>query len=183
MPTVDPRPSDDGLSHGVGGIRLPSDEDATVAELYDRYGARCYSLALRITGDRGRAEAVVQEVFVAARRQHDQFDPRRGSMRSWLLTQAHHRAVEVVRRHPPGPRDGGEHPDRSPDTDPGGRSETVRRALRRLPPVQRDALELAYFGGCTRTQVANRLDVPVDTVTAGLLAALRSLRAELIPAR
>lgn len=166
------------LARTAGG-----DEDAFV-ELYRRYGAAAHGLALRVTGDRASAEDVVQEVFVSVWRRAGSYDPGRGTARSWLLAQVHHRAVDAVRREEaqrrraiPGEPPAAADPDDIVEGDwLAARRLQVRAALGRLEPDQRTVLELAYFGALTQSQVAERLGIPLGTVKSRTLAALRRLR-------
>ncbi|MGH9023765.1 MAG: RNA polymerase sigma factor [Acidimicrobiia bacterium] len=162
------------------------DEDA-FAELFGRYGPAVLGLALRVIGDQTLAEEVVQEVFVSVWRRAGAYDPQRGGVRSWLLTQAHHRAVDVVRREASlRRRTAAVVPDAVASDDPtdiveegevARRRIQVRTALGALPEGQRTVLELAYFGGLSQTQVAERVGIPVGTVKSRTLAAMRRLRA------
>jgi RNA polymerase sigma-70 factor (ECF subfamily) len=134
--------------------------------------------------DRQHAEDVVQEVFGTVWRRAATFDPARGRVRTWLLTQVHHRAVDLVRRE--------EAERRRPKfaTDPSvpssdevvedewlvDRRRRVTAALDQLPDEQREVIELAYFGGLTQTQVAAARKIPLGTVKSRTLAGLRRLR-------
>ena len=166
------------------------DEDA-LREIYRRYGGLCFGLAARILGDRSLAEDVVQEVFLAAWRAASGFDADRGSVRSWLLTQIHHRAVDAIRREASERRRNQvlALPDLDREPAPSDavveqewismRREQVRGALTQLSTDQREVLELAYFSGLTQRQIAERLDAPLGTVKSRTITALRRLRATL----
>jgi RNA polymerase sigma-70 factor (ECF subfamily) len=161
------------------------DEDAFV-ELFRLYGPAALGLALRVVGDQALAEEVAQEVFLSAWRKTERYDAARGSVRSWLLVQVHHRAVDVVRREE------AERRRTTTNLEPLGserdvedvveeawlqdRRGEVRRALQALPEDQRTVIELAYFEGLTQAQVASRLGVPLGTVKSRTLAAMRRLR-------
>lgn len=180
----------------------PDDPDATVVlrvakgdldaleKLYDRYRTMAYSIALRVTADATLAEDVVQEAFLGAWRTAERYAEARGSVKTWLMAIVHHRAVDAVRRRRPT----SELPDREdvapraltvPDIWPEVAglldAEIVRAALLSLPDVQREALELAYFGGLTQVEIAERTITPLGTVKSrirlGLLAMRRSLTA------
>jgi RNA polymerase sigma-70 factor, ECF subfamily len=161
-------------------------------ELYRRYAAAGFGLATRILGEQVLAEEVVQEVFLSVWRRAGGYDPARGSVRSWLFAQIHHRAVDVVRREEAERR-------RSQsnllpvDSEQGvddvieegwlrARREQVRDALATLSAEQRHVIELAYFRGLTQTQVAQATGVPLGTVKSRTLAAMRRLRQGLMGA-
>lgn len=149
------------------------DADA-YAQLYDRVAPAVFGLGMRMTfGDRSAAEEIVQEVLLEVWRSAQRFDASRGSVMTWVLTVAHRRAVDRIRRE----RSYGDRQrkveafaERASTPDPSERievSETaarVRHALSGLSPIQREALELAYFGGHSYPEVADRLGVPLGTV-------------------
>jgi len=164
-----------------------SDEEA-LAELYDRFGRVAYGLALRILRDEKLAEDAVQEGFLAAWRNADRFLPERGKASTWLLTLVHRRAVDLVRREDrrraepltdtvePAPSESAEE-----DAWLRLERERVQSALKQLPDPQREALELAYYGGFSQTELAERLGQPVGTIKSRMftgLARLRELLAE-----
>jgi len=150
-----------------------------------------YSIALRITSDAALAEDVVQDAFLGAWRNAGRYVAGRGSVKTWLLSIVHHRAVDAIRRRRPTT----ELPERDatppaaltiPDIWPevAGRLDAVevQGALAALSGVQREALELAYFGGLTQQEIAARTGTPLGTVKSrmrlGLLAMRRSLLGE-----
>jgi RNA polymerase sigma-70 factor (ECF subfamily) len=148
-----------------------------------------YGLAMRITGDDAAAQDAVQDAFVSIWRNASRFDAQRATARSWMLSIAHHRAIDAVRRRRPL----GELPDPAtgslppalvrPDvwTEVVARLDaaTVRRALDRLSTVQREVLELAYFGGLTQHDIAARTATPLGTVKSRARLGLLALRTEL----
>ena len=166
---------------------------SALAGLYDRYGRRAYSLARRICVDESLAEDVVQEVFLAFWREPLRFDPNRGAFSTWLLTLVHHKAVDAVRREstvrrrtvPSGEGDQEGSLPPGPGADQGALGAVVagqvRDALGALPPEQRQALALAYFGGYTQREVAAMTGVPVGTVKSRMFAGMRRLRSALGP--
>jgi RNA polymerase sigma-70 factor (ECF subfamily) len=164
-----------------------SDETA-LAELYDRFGRAAYGLALRILRDEKLAEDAVQEGFLAAWRSADRFMPERAKVSTWLLTLVHRRAVDLVRRED---RRRAEPLGEVVDAAASGsleedawlrfERERVQAALRQLPDQQREALELAYYGGFSQSELAERLGQPVGTIKSRMftgLARLRELLAE-----
>jgi RNA polymerase sigma factor (sigma-70 family) len=164
-----------------------SDEEA-LAELYDRFGRVAYGLALRIVRDEKLAEDAVQEAFLTVWRNADRFMPERGKASTWLLTLVHRRAVDLVRREDrrradPLPETTELTSGDSAEDDAWLRfeRERVQAALRQLPDQQREALELAYYGGFSQSELAERLGQPVGTIKSRMftgLARLRELLAE-----
>jgi RNA polymerase sigma factor (sigma-70 family) len=167
-------------------------DDAALAELYDRHGRVAYGLAFRILRDRSLAEDAVQEGFLAVWRTAARFIPERAKANTWILTLVHRRAVDLVRREE---RRRAE-PLEAVEAEPrGGRAtdegawaalerERVREALARLPDQQREALELAYFGGYTQSEIAERLGEPLGTIKSRMfngLSRLRDLLEEAVP--
>jgi RNA polymerase sigma-70 factor, ECF subfamily len=170
--------------------RLAAGDLGALDRLYEQYGAMAFSIAYRITGDRSAAEDVVQDAFLGAWRNAGRYAGARGSVRTWLLSIVHHRAIDAVRRRRPTV----ELPDSEsllPDTltlpDAWGDVElrldrdAVQVALTRISDVQREAIELAYFGGLTQTEIAARTGVPLGTVKGRLRLGLQGMRAALLP--
>ena len=158
-----------------------SDERA-LAELYDRYGRVAYNLAYRVLRDAALAEDAVQEAFLAVWRTAGRFLPERSKASTWILTLTHRRAVDIVRREQ---RRRAESLDEAAETAGGGADEAawlrlererVQTALRRLPDQQREALELAYYGGFTQSELAERLGQPLGTIKSRMFSGLARLR-------
>jgi RNA polymerase sigma factor (sigma-70 family) len=157
-------------------------DDEALAALYDRFGRLAYAIALRVLRDPELAQDAVQEAFLAAWRTAAGFDPRRGTASTWLLTLVHRRAVDIVRREQ---RRRGE-PLLASAADTAGaadedallrdRRRAVLEALDQLSPEQRRALELAYYGGLTQSELAEQLGVPLGTVKSRMFTALARLR-------
>jgi RNA polymerase sigma-70 factor, ECF subfamily len=166
--------------------RVAAGEHTAFAEVYRRYAPAAFGLALRILGERSMAEEVLQEVFLSVWRRAGAFDPARGSVRSWLFAQIHHRSVDVVRREEAERRRSQvEVPAPSHDEAIEGvieenwikaRRENVRAALDALPAEQRATIEMAYYQGLTQSQVAAATGVPLGTVKSRTLTAMRRLR-------
>jgi RNA polymerase sigma-70 factor (ECF subfamily) len=161
-------------------------DDAALAELYDRFGRVAYGLALRVLRDAALAQDAVQEAFLTAWRTAPSFDPRRAKASTWLLTLVHRRAVDVVRREE---RRRADPIDVAPvavgeATDEEAwvreRRREVQAALAQLPADQREALELAYYGGLSQSELAERLGVPLGTIKSRMFAGLAKLR-DLLP--
>jgi RNA polymerase sigma-70 factor (ECF subfamily) len=159
-----------------------SDQSA-LAELYDRFGRLAYGVALRVLRDEKLAEDAVQEAFLAAWRTADRFMPERAKASTWLLTLVHRRAVDLVRREErrrvEALQDDVEQASTGSAEDDAWlrfERERVQWALKRLPDQQREALELAYYGGFTQSELAERLGQPVGTIKSRMFAGLTRLR-------
>ena len=158
-----------------------ADEDA-IGELYDRFGKVAYGLSFRILHDATLAEDAVQEAFLQIWRSAGSYEPARAKASTWLLTFVHRRAVDLVRREErrrtlpeaAAPEPSGAGPDESVVAR--SRGEVVRAALTRLPTEQREAIELAYFGGLTQSELAERLGQPLGTIKSRMFTGLRRLR-------
>ncbi len=162
--------------------RLIAGEEGALNEIYDQFSSFVYGLALRVIGDARAAEDVSQDVFVSVWERPDAFDPHRGSLRTWLGTLAHRRAVDHVRREEARRRRAIKDAARSvstPDVEEMAlalvTAERVRSALDTLPDEQRRAIQLAYFGGKTYRQVADVLGIPEGTAKSRLRLGLRRI--------
>ena len=171
--------------------RVAAGELDALDELYDRYKTMAYSIAYRITNDATLAEDVVQDAFLGAWRNAARYVHGRGSVKTWLLSIVHHRAIDAVRRRRPTT----ELPDievvpppqlRLPDVwsevSAALDADMVRTALGALSDVQREALELAYFSGLTQVEIAERTATPLGTVKSRMRLGLLAMRAALTPA-
>ncbi|HWQ27490.1 MAG TPA: sigma-70 family RNA polymerase sigma factor, partial [Dehalococcoidia bacterium] len=166
----DSGPRDEDLA-----ARVTRGDAGAFEALFDRYGDLVYSVAYRVLEDRHAAEDIAQEVFLKFWRRPSLFDPGRGRFATWLISVTRNRAIDERRiRQRVGRDDRGgaiEAEAPSPGADDPGRlavlvreREAVREALNGLPPEQRLAIELAYFGGLTQSEVAERLSLPLGTV-------------------
>lgn len=173
--------------------RIVAGELDALDRLYDRYRTMAYAIALRITADPAAAEDVVQDAFLGVWRNAARYTEARASVKTWLLSIVHHRAIDVVRRRRPtsaipDPDAAGPTPlsFTMPDVWPEvvGRLDAavLRRALEGLNPRQREAIELAYWGGLTQVEIAERTGAPLGTVKSrmrlGLLTLGQALRGE-----
>lgn len=183
---------------GVPPTGSSSDEDLLVAagrgdqsaigQLYDRFSGQMYGLAMRITQDATLAQDVVQESFVGIWRNAARFDASRASARTWIMAIAHNRSIDALRRRRPAQ----ELPDpelpppaalTSPDIwgEVAGRmdADQVRAAVMTLSPVQREAIALAYFGGLTQQEIADKTGAPLGTVKSRVRLGLMALKDQL----
>jgi RNA polymerase sigma-70 factor, ECF subfamily len=157
-------------------------DDGALAELYERFGHVAYGLALRIVRDPALAEDAVQEAFLTIWRSAARFVPERAKASTWILTLVHRRAVDVVRREQPRRAEPIEAaPQASANTTEDEawlrlQRDRVQKALRQLPDQQREALELAYYGGFTQSELADRLGEPLGTIKSRMFAGLARLR-------
>jgi RNA polymerase sigma-70 factor (ECF subfamily) len=168
-------------------MALVREGDARAFELvFDRHADAAFSLAYRMCGSSARAEDIVQEAFLSLWRTGVRYDRARGSVRSWVLSAVHNRAIDALRREVPG---GSRHVLderlaerlRSPDetaaeAERRDDARRVRSALEELPPDQRRVIELAYFGGFSHSQIADMLDLPTGTVKGRMRLGLTKLR-------
>jgi RNA polymerase sigma factor (sigma-70 family) len=172
--------------------RVAAGELDALDELYDRYKTMAYSIAYRITNDATLAEDVVQDAFLGAWRNASRYVEGKGSVKTWLLSIVHHRAIDAVRRRRPTTDLPGEE-DGPPPTqlrlpDVWGEVAAnldaleVRRALATLSDVQREAIELAYFSGLTQVEIAERTATPLGTVKSRMRLGLLAMRAVLTDA-
>ena len=158
-----------------------SDESA-LAELYDRVGGTAYGLAYRVLRDEALAEDAVQEAFLGLWRGAGSFIPERAKASTWILTLVHRRAVDLVRREE---RRRAEPIEGAPEPAVGSAEEAawlrldrerVQDALAQLPDQQREAIELAYYGGYTQSELAERLGQPLGTIKSRMFSGLTRLR-------
>ena len=171
--------------------RIRAGDRGAVVDLYDRFGRPAFALARWILADDALAEDALQEVFLGVWRDPGTFDRERGSFAAWLMAAVHHKAVDAVRREqsqrrrrtraeteldPAVPTAARDVEDEAERPVASGR---VRTALGRLPPAQREALTLAYYGGYTQREVAALTGAPLGTVKTRMLTGMRRLREEL----
>lgn len=165
--------------------RLRSGDREALGLLYDRYAPVAMAVAVRVVSDRDLAEDLVHDAFVAVWQKIERFDPARGSLRSWLLTIVRNRAIDRLRGTRPSIEVGEADEQSLLRTSPNPTwEEAVRRssatqlraALAGLPDEQRQAVELAYFGGHTYREIAVLTGVPQGTASGRLRLALAKLR-------
>jgi RNA polymerase sigma-70 factor (ECF subfamily) len=171
--------------------RLAQQDERALERLYDKYGRVTYSLVLKMVRDPARAEEISQEVFLKLWRRPESYVAGRGSFPTWLLSVAHHRAVDDLRTR--------RYDIQSLTDDDGSPRElvdegidlaeaawireqraAVRAALATLPASQRQAIELAYFAGLTQREISDRLGEPLGTIKTRCRLAMQKLRTALL---
>ncbi|MFA7248237.1 MAG: sigma-70 family RNA polymerase sigma factor [Dehalococcoidia bacterium] len=166
---------------------------AALESLYDRYSTLVYSVSLRVLRDTHLAEDVVQEVFLRLWRQPSSYDPARGRFISWLMSVTRNRSLDELRRVTRRMRsEEAEDDDRGHEIAAVGHLDdpqveltmaevrtAVRAAMTRLPPAQRQVIELAYFEGLTHVEIAGRTGDPLGTVKTRVRLGMRKLRESL----
>jgi RNA polymerase sigma-70 factor (ECF subfamily) len=160
-------------------------DQGAFSQLYDAISSRVFGLAVRVVRDPAQAEEVTQEAFLEIWRMAGRYDPDRGSPLAWLLTIVHRKSVDRVRSAEASTRRDSSYHQQNQPVEHDSTAEAahasleahrVRTALTSLTPVQREALELAYFGGYTHTEVAGMLDLPVGTAKTRIRDGLIRLR-------
>jgi RNA polymerase sigma-70 factor (ECF subfamily) len=173
-----------GSREAVLVARIAAGDDGALASLYDQFSSLVHGIAFRVTCDRGLAEEVVQDVFVCLWERPGSFDPDRGSVRTWLATLAHRRAVDRVRSSERARRRDQASAAESSDVaavdvaaegEAADRSARLWAAVDALPDDQRAAVRLAYAEGRTYREVARILAIPEGTAKSRLRLALRKL--------
>lgn len=186
-------------------LMMAAGSEAALETIYDRYSTAIFAAAYRLTSDRGTAEEVVQETFLALWNRAESFDPSAGSLAAWLHTIARNRAIDRLRaagRRPSlvalssaagtdedptralerlvsgGAVIAGAHPPPGPEAafDALGRHETIRAALGEMPEVERTVILLAYQEELSQSEIAERLGWPLGTVKTRTRRALLRLR-------
>lgn len=188
-PVPDGPPSEEG---GPGGAHLAEllkrssrGDESAFAEWYDATSSRAFGLAVRVLRDRALAEEVTQETYLDCWRHASRFDPAKGSALAWLLTIVHRKAVDRVRSaESAGRRDAAyghreitvAHDETAESATASIEATRVRSALADLTTRQREAVELAFLGGYTHTEVAAMLELPLGTAKTRIRDGLIRLR-------
>jgi RNA polymerase sigma-70 factor (ECF subfamily) len=159
---------------------LKSGDQGAMAELYDRYSAVVYAVALRVLGDTGAAEDVLQEVFLQLWRKPAAFDAARGSLGSWLAVITRNRAIDFLRKRKP-ETDIEDvvlsvSPDFAGEAERSRAAEKVRGVMGGMMPAQRSALEMAYWQGMSHSEIADKTGEPLGTVKTRIRSGLIALR-------
>jgi RNA polymerase sigma-70 factor (ECF subfamily) len=185
LPGTTPQERDLGLL-----LRLQAQDSNALAALYDLHGALLYGVAVRILRDSADAEDVVQETWMQVWRSASSYDSRRGTVAAWLLTLVRSRALDrwraaAARQRAVHAAETGAPPPAAP-ADPETTSahaqlaSQLARALASLPSEHRRVLELAYFGGLSQSEIAERLNAPLGTVKSWTRQGLLKLR-QMVP--
>ena len=166
--------------------RMAEGDAEALGVLYDRYSGMLLALATRILRDPGAAEDILQEAFWQTWRQASRYDPSRSSVSTWLVLLTRSRAIDSLRsrqvkeRTLAAVRDEGSPTHTSPagmgDVLMQERRQRLREELERLPRAQREVLQLAFFGGLTQREIAEKTDTPLGTVKTRSLLGLKKLR-------
>jgi RNA polymerase sigma-70 factor (ECF subfamily) len=159
---------------------LKAGDQGAMAELYDRYSSVVHAVALRVLGDTGAAEDVLQEIFLQLWRNPGAFDAARGSLGSWLAVITRNRAIDSLRKRRP-ETDIEDvvlsvAPDLAGEAERARVAEKVRGVMGTMTPVQRSALEMAYWEGMSHSEIADRTGEPLGTVKTRIRAGLIALR-------
>lgn len=174
--------------------RLSYRDTRAFESLFDRYGDLVYSTALRVLRDPHLAEDISQEIFVRLWRRPESYVAARGRFLTWLISVTRNRAVDEIRsrtrrqRHETAsPEEQEREPAAGEEASPllsaqiAEQARVIRAALAELPPEQRDVIEMAYFGGLTQQEIADRLAQPLGTVKTRIRLGMQKLRAALAP--
>jgi RNA polymerase sigma factor (sigma-70 family) len=170
------------LSDGAVLALIARADEQALTELYRRFARLAYGLAFRILRDDALAQDAVQEAFLSVWRAAGRFTAERAKPSTWLLTLVHRRAVDLVRREerrrteplPPETEPAGAEP--ADEAELATQRQAIREALRQLPAEQREAIELAYYGGYTQSELAERLGQPLGTIKSRMFTGLSRLR-------
>jgi len=159
---------------------LKTGDQGAMAELYDRYSSVVYAVALRVLGDTGAAENVLQEVFLQLWRNPGAFDAARGSLGSWLAVITRNRAIDSLRKRRP-ETDIEDvvlavAPDFAGEADRARVAEKVRNVIGSMAPAQRGAMEMAYWEGMSHSEIADKTGEPLGTIKTRIRAGLIALR-------
>ena len=169
-------------------VLITQRERPALEALYERYSGAVYSLAMHLLRDVGAAEEVTQDVFFNVWRRGESYKSQRGSLKAWLFSIAHHRTIDELRKRKRQQNqlqygvDLTNKPSSGRGDDPVAYTNTrfersqLDEALHTLRPEQREVVELAYFGGLTHSEIANKLGQPLGTVKTRMRLALKKLR-------
>ena len=158
---------------------IRSGDEPAMEHLYDRHSSIVYSVALRVLGDTGSAEDIVQEVFMQLWRNPKVFDATRGSLPGWLAVITRNRAIDSLRKRRPETDISSVIVSVEPDlsgAEWGHAVEKIRGALGSMPPQQRSALEMSFFQGLTHNEIAQKTGEPLGTIKTRIRAGLMALR-------
>jgi RNA polymerase sigma-70 factor (ECF subfamily) len=179
--------AEDGLADELLMQRMAGGDRHALDAFYSRYGGLAIALAHRMIGERDSAQDVVQEAFVALWRRAADFDAARCAPRTWLIAIVRNRCIDELRRRAIVAKRAAEldaQPaaldyDPWPETWKRACGAAIRGALARLPPEQREVVELGFYGGLSHAQIADRVGAPLGTVKKRMRTGLKRLRAQL----
>jgi RNA polymerase sigma-70 factor (ECF subfamily) len=184
--TNGPAGPNDGISSDASAMSaIRTGDERAMAQVFERYSALVYSVALRVLGDTGAAEDVLQEVFLQLWRNPNVFDTGRGSLSGWLAVITRNRSIDLLRKRRA--ETDIDHvtlwgePDVIRDGEWIGSAGKIQRALTSMPASQRSALEMAFFEGFTHTEIAEKTGEPLGTIKTRIRAGLLALRKALKP--
>lgn len=183
--------ADPGMADDSNELQRIADRDeGALATFYDRWVQSVYAAVVQLLHDADDAEDVLEQTFWQVWERAATFDPARGSVRTWVLTIARSRALDRLRARARRPESvplsefvATDQPDPSESVEAQERREQVGRALASIPEEQRRAIELAYFGGLTQSEIAERLRQPIGTVKTRMRLGMQKLRALLLATR
>ena len=169
--------------------RTAEQDKAAFGQLYDRYAGLLFSIAMRVLRNESDAQDVIQEVFVQIWNKAASYDASVGKPLNWFITITRHRSIdrlrasnrrfEYVHELTAALEEESPDPSWSPEVDLSERSIVVRTALQVLPAEQREAIEMAFFGGLTHEQIASRVHQPLGTIKARIRRGMLKLRGSL----
>ncbi len=169
---------------------MTAGDSAALGTFYDRWSGKVYAIAVSIVGVAADAEEIVQETFLQAWNQAERFDGTRGRPAAWILNIARSRSLDrlkAIKRRREDVTDSFDASVPSESTDPGeaidstNRSEAIKLAMEKLPEEQRRAVEMAYYGGLSQTEIAESTGQPLGTVKTRIRLAMQKLRDQLAP--
>lgn len=169
---------------------MTAGKSPALGEFYDKWSGRVYAVAVSIVREPADAEEVVEETFLQAWNQAARFDASRGRVASWVLNIARSRALDrlkAMKRRREVSDESIDVVEYADTADAAGemilaeRSEAVRIALEKLPPAQREAMEMAYYGGLSQTEIAESTGQALGTVKTRMRLAMQKLRDQLAP--
>jgi RNA polymerase sigma-70 factor (ECF subfamily) len=183
--TLDNTRTDAQLLEGIARC-----DESSLAALYDRYHLLAFSLALRVVNDRGRAEDVVQDAFLAVWRKAGSYIEGRGSVKTWLTSIVRNRAIDLVRARRESDADDeavllairDPRPSVIEQVTATLDRDVIRRAIGELPLEQRQAIAMAYFEGLSHSEIADATGLPLGTVKSRIRLGMHRLRGLLLEA-
>lgn len=172
--------SAESASDGILMSAIRARNQDAMAQLYDRYSSLVYAVALRVLGETAAAEDVLQEIFMQLWRNPESFEAARGGLAPWLAVITRNRAVDQLRKRRP-QSDLSEvivavESDLAVDADRRRVAQTIRGILQQMSPVQRSALEMAYFEGYSHSEISQKTGEPLGTIKTRIRTGLLQLR-------